>query len=300
MEIRTANAWAMRAAGEPVTSVAPPTPDGDTMQRAGRSRRGGVLGSLKSGSEFRENRGGDMLKASSVDSVKFDQMDYRRTRRGGDGQGSCEGIVFEAMRRIDRNESSDLMDAATYTRADANSGGSSAGQMFDRIDNFQENRNSPGFRQFDRSPPRAFTERPGQPSGHQTENLLDQLHQNLNSNADMAVVRLGLSRTGAMEGRTAGHAILVQRNANSGYTIFDPNNGAFRYASEPQMRTALRAYMDGAFVEAGYSAVPESAQFYRARVATTPAPAVQPPLPPRVLPEPSLNLFPGSRSDSDL
>ncbi|WP_460900155.1 YopT-type cysteine protease domain-containing protein [Paraburkholderia jirisanensis] len=261
-------------------------------------KRGGVLGSLKSNSEFREYRGGDVLKATADDYVKFDQMDYRRTRNGGDGHGSCEGLVLEAMRRIDRNESSDLMDAVTYMRADANQGGSGARQLFDRVDNFQADRNSPGFRSYERSPPRYFTEQTGQPPGQRVEDLLDQLHQNLTSDGNMGVVRLGLSRIGVMEGRSAGHAILVQRNAGNGYTIFDPNNGVFRYGSEQQMRTALRSYMNGAFAESGYTAAPESVQFYRQRAASTRAPTAESQLPPPVLPEPSLNVFyHGDRSD---
>jgi len=260
-----------------------------------RQKRGGALGKCmaSTNSEFRESRGGDLLKIPSSGYIKFDQIDYRRTRNGAEGRGMCEGITLEAIRRIDRNDAANLMDAVTYMRSDGNLGGNAATEMFDRIDNFQDNRNSPGFRRYERTSPFFFTAQPGQSTDQRSENLLDQLHRDLRGEGDIAVVRLGLRQTGRMESRAAGHALLVSRDADNHYTVFDPNNGAFRYRDEQDMRSALRSYIEGAFAEAGYEVEPESVQFYRPRQQQRPLPEpLETQLPPPTLPEPSIALFP--------
>jgi hypothetical protein len=260
-----------------------------------RPERGAVLGTCAKGSDFRECRGGDSLKDGATDFVKFDQIDYKRTRNGNEGRGSCEGIVREAMRRIDRNEASSLMDAVTYMRSDANLGGSLADHMFDRIDNFQSNRNGLGLTRFDRGAVVHFDHDQSHDRNTRISNLMDAFQHSVSQPGDLAIVRLGLYPQGVMSGSERGHALLVQRNADDSITTFDPDNAAFVHPDEQHWRRAMRGYLDTAFTETGYAVVPDNIQSFTAPRADQRAAglATPEPLPPVTPPEPPLKLFPG-------
>jgi hypothetical protein len=262
-----------------------------------RPKRGGVLGKCGAGSDFRECRGGDALKENASDFVKFDQIDYKRTRNGADGKGSCEGIVREAIRRIDRNDSTDLMDAVTYMRSDANVGGESARDMFDRIDNYQGNPGAFVPSRFVRDTTIRLDRDRSLDRTARLNHLDGAVQRSLNSPGNLAVVRFGLyDNNSNAAGFQAGHAILIQRGNDDRITIFCPNNAAYRYPNAQEARRALHAYIDTAFSETGYTVVPDSVEPFRAyampqsKTNTTPLPDVVPP-------EPPLKQFPGFHSE---
>jgi hypothetical protein len=155
--------------------------------------------------------------------------------------------------------------------------------MFDRLDAFTHNPAAAGFRRYRAG---AFVQFDG--SASRQENIgrmIESMRQRLGE-SDVADVRVGLVSPGTTQGRY-GHALSVQRMSNNGYSIFDPNNGAFVYSSQRNMEDALRRYMDEAFNEGGLEAVADSVQYYTT-VASQPADAstTPPPPSPGLLPAP--------------
>ncbi|MFC0399829.1 hypothetical protein ACFFIG_15575 [Paraburkholderia rhizosphaerae] len=262
----------------------------DAQDSHERTKRGGVLGTCGGGSEFRECRGGDALDEGASTHIKFDQMDYRRTRNGADGKGTCEGIVREAMRRIDRNDANNLLEAVTHMRTEANGGISLADQMFDRIENFQSNRAALQLTRFDQRPAIRFDYDQTPDHTTQVNTMMDRLNERLSRPGDLAIVGLGLHQTGVMSGFQGGHALLVQHNPDNSFTTFDPNNGAFVYPNARDWARAFSGYLDTAFDEAGFDVRPDSIQAFRLRDQRG-GPATLVPLPDLVPPEPPLPLF---------
>ncbi len=115
-----------------------------------RAKRGNALGKCALGSPFRECRGGDALQMPSSSYEPFDQNDYRRLRSVAE-RGACEGIVREAIRRIDRDEDGTSLNLASVVRQmrlDGNTGGRAASDMFERIGAFQDNSMTLGLRRY--------------------------------------------------------------------------------------------------------------------------------------------------------
>lgn len=78
--------------------------------------------------------------------------------------------------------------------------------------------------------------------------------------ADMAYLQIGMEASGTLQER--GHALLVQRGDSDNWTIFDPNNGAFRYGSRIDMQRSLEGYLDVAFSGTEWRASPVQMQVY--------------------------------------
>ena len=125
------------------TNAAPTSTSNSTLSRV---RRGGALGKCAAASEFRECRGGEALKETAASYQKFDQADLDR-KRGNTGHGACDGIVMEAIRRVDRNadgKTPDVPSAVKRILADAGRNSVTREEMFDRIDRFQYDTRSLG------------------------------------------------------------------------------------------------------------------------------------------------------------
>lgn len=242
-----------------------------------------MLGTCGAQSEFRECRGGEELKETAQSYQKFDQNDRRRTR-GVNGRGACDGLVREAMSRVDRDPDGTTPDVPAavgriLTEADSHSAASRA--MFDRIDRFQDPLTDFRLGGYSQSAGALYTEMPDR--DQRIEALTNRIHESLQP-GDMAHVRLGIVSP-VDRGWQGGHAILLQRRARGDYAIFDPNNGAFVYRNESDMMHALRGYLDSAFREAGLQAEPDSITIY-----SRPRPGMRagaaPTLPPEVAPRP--------------
>lgn len=98
---------------------------------------------------FRERRGGERLRARATDCVKFDQADYRR-KCGYPETGACDGIVLEAMRRVDRGAQlpeRTLFSAVQNMRldADADSNSFAHRDFCEHVEKFQTNAHRLGF-----------------------------------------------------------------------------------------------------------------------------------------------------------
>lgn len=247
-------------------------------ERIIREKRGAVLGKCVS-PEFRECRGGDALKEGASSYVRFDQFDKKATR-GVEGRGTCDGIVHEAMRRIDQGGGlTDLPSAVTHMRSEINGGRATATEILDRIRHFQDNPGSLGLRNY------AVSSRAGwNPSGPATQaQRIDDLLHNMGTSPGMpagglAYIGISVQRPGEAA-QTSGHVLLVQRlfedarGSASRYAIFDPNNGVFTYDDWQHTETALRGYLDSAYSEDGYSAAPDLVRFYGGSERGTPAAA---------------------------
>lgn len=278
----------------------PKTDNPDTHETSVIEKRGGVLGPCTK-SEFRECRGGEALKESSASYVAFDQNDRRETR-GDDGRGTCEGIVREAMRRIDRSYSAraaiSLSEAVSSMDNDMRtSGRARESGIYDHIDVYQHNRNVLALRIYEQSRDLNFSA--NGPASR--ENRLNSLMDGLNAMPPGALAFVGvhIQTRGAASPEGNGHVILIQRRhdvATPGgtppahrYIIFDPNNGAFDYATPENMNAALRNYMDTAYAEIDGTVTPDRAIFYTPRRLARDRPTLPPPtiVPPSLqLPEP--------------
>ncbi|WP_157763816.1 enterotoxin A family protein [Paraburkholderia aromaticivorans] len=224
-------------------SLAAPADDG-----APRVKRGPVL------SKCIRDLGGDALKEGSVASEGFAQGEYKESRDQVSG-GLCDGIVREAIRRLDRGVSdqpttsgppderaSTLLSAVRNMRADTRNA-ITRREMFGRITNFQTGGSKLGLSRYAPQPPITFA---GITDRNQRIDLFYRQTQRLLRHPnDIAYVQLSLeSPTGRED---YGHAILIQREAGNRYTIFDPNNGAFRYTNWGNTEQALNRYMASAF-----------------------------------------------------
>lgn len=239
-----------------------------------RTARGACVGKCPEG--FRDNRGGQALQTNAIASARFDQADYEQTR-GYEAGGMCEGVVREAMRRVDRSTETNppsLVTVANGMSTDATSRSGDRADMFSRIDRFQTNRNSLSFAQYTANPPRLFND------AHQTrdariDSMLGALHDRLSPN-DLAYIQLSLESTVGPNRQDYGHAIAVQRENDGLYAIFDPNNGAFEYQNWEHASQAFRQYMNSAYTDTQYRLAPFLAQIYsrRAQPGNAPAPAL--------------------------
>ncbi|MFM0550682.1 enterotoxin A family protein [Paraburkholderia sediminicola] len=213
-----------------------------------REQRGPVL------SKCPTDRGGNALRQDAIDSEYFSQVDYRESRGRASG-GLCEGMVREAMRRIDRALSDQptttippgrpelsLMAAVHNMHVDTGSS-TTRRDMFSRIQTFQTGRTTLGFSRYALRVSHGYGG--NAPSSVRILLFARELHQRLENPGDFAYVELSLESPSKRQ--DYGHAILVQRGGNGHYTIFDPNNGAFEYQDWANTERALRAYMDSAF-----------------------------------------------------
>lgn len=249
--------------------------DASTDQPHSREKRGGVLGACAK-SDFRECRGGDALKEGSSSYVKFDQFDRKKTR-GEDGRGTCNGIVREAMRRIDRSiggATTDLPSAVTYMTSDMGSGRAEADRtgIYGRIQAFQDNPSRLGLLNYRDSAGMHWN-----PRGSSTrEDRINGLMRSVGTMPGMppgglAYIGVRIQRTDETS-TPSGHVLLVQRlpsnaqgdaSSSSGrYAVFDPNNGVFTYEDWAHTEAALRGYMDSAYNEDGYTVMPDTVEFY--------------------------------------
>lgn len=274
------------------------TKNAETEQKPSREKRGQVLGAC-SGSGFRDCRGGDALEEHAATHTKFDQFKHDRTRGGADGKGSCQGIVYEAMRRIDHptdgaSDADSLPSAVQHMNRDMDTlSASNPGGIYDRIDNFQGRNARPPLANYHQSSSVSFDV-----GGNSRATRINDLIQSLNTEnmpaGGLAYIRLGIQSGSAMGPETNGHALLAQRLPDGNrYTLFDPNNGVFTYNSLADMRASLSGYLQSAFTEDGNSVAPDSAHFYTpptardwgsaARVTDLPPPAAPMPEPAALL-----------------
>lgn len=275
-------------------------------ETSARKKRGGVLGSCGK-SQFRECRGGEALLGPASSYVSFDQNDRRETR-GDNGRGTCEGIVREAMRRIDRSYSVraaiDLSRTVITMQNDMRTSRTARESgIYDNIDTYQHNRNALALRVYGQS--RDLNFNANGPSSR--EDRLNSLMDNLNAMPPGGLAFVGVNiQTGDTDrpGDNA-HVILIQRRhdvaAPDGsppahqYIIFDPNNGAFDYDTPNAMNVALRNYMHTAYREIDSSVTPDRALFYNPRRMERDRPTLLPAtiVPPSLqLPEPPLLMLP--------
>ncbi|CAB3747705.1 enterotoxin A family protein [Paraburkholderia solisilvae] len=235
---------------------------GDAGHAQVRKKRGGALGKCIGISPFRECRGGEALQRNAVSYVHFDQYDYRRMCTP-EGRGTCEGIVREALRRIDRSDGAQplsLSAAVREMRADANRGGSVATDMFGRVVAFHGNPAALELRSYHQA---SFVDLSGGATRDQRINrLFTDMRHHLGVR-DVAFLRLGVVAPEHGAGGY-GHVLAVQRMPQDRYTIFDPNNGAFAYAGTRDMESALREYFDDAFAEAGLEVIPDGIECHTA------------------------------------
>jgi hypothetical protein len=255
----------------------------DIHPQPSREKRGAALGACAK-SEFRECRGGDALKEGSSSYVKFDQYDDKKTR-GESGRGSCNGIVLEAMHRIDRSAgATDLPSAVTYMRSEINGRKRDAEQIHDRIMLFQENPESFATRHYELTGMRVWNAVGAATHEDRTNGLIDSMGTSPGMSAgDIAYVGFRVQHH-ASEIPTSGHVLLVQRlppdahaNASSSlYAVFDPNNGVFTYPDWAHTEAALRRYADTAYNEDGYTAAPDQVRFYSPTPEHRPPPAPHP------------------------
>jgi len=268
-------------------------------QSQSREKRGSALGKCMSG-EFRECRGGGALKDGAETYVPFDQNDRKETR-GDEGKGTCQGLVREAMRRIDRAygqpQPIDLTSAVTGMDHDMRTGDrETKTALFAKINAFQSTRSALVFENYIQDKNTELTSGGSASRKDSVEKLMRTLNE-LPQGA-LAFVGLNIRLTGAAAQGTAGHALLVQRLTDqvdsSGssiqhrYAIFDPNNGSFNYNSTERMNTAMRNYLDSAYLEIGDVVTPDRVMTFNPRSSTVgptpPAPILVPPV--VVLPEP--------------
>lgn len=259
-----------------------------------REKRGQVLGAC-GGSRFRDCRGGDALEEHAATHVKFDQFNHDRTKGGVDGKGSCQGIVFEAMRRIDRAtdnaETADTLPSAVrHMNSDMDTlSAVNPGGIYDRIDRFQERNSRPPLTNYRQSSSVNLNPSGDSSRAERINGLIDSLGDM--PQGGLAYIRVGIRPAATMGGpETNGHALLAQHlPGGSQYALFDPNNGVFTYNNLLDMQAALSGYMHSAFAEDGNAAAPDSVHFYTpptARDWRSAMPATQTPPPGSPMPEP--------------
>ncbi|MFM0336236.1 hypothetical protein [Paraburkholderia fungorum] len=264
-------------------------------QLLSREKRGGVLGACAR-SPYRECRGGEALEESSSSYERFDQTDRRETR-GPEGRGSCDGIVRETMSRINKNfgtQSANVLSQIKDMKSEMKSGAAADNRLYDRIQGFQNNLIPLPLSRFDETLDRSFLPPRGTtpPPDEDRERRIGGLMTNLEglSVGGLAYIHVGIERGNAAS--NLGHVLLAQRlppdPSGDGYAspdryqILDPNNGVFTYESRGDMESALRRYIDTAFAEDGYRAVPDRLQLYSPHTADDgpphPTTTVVPPL----------------------
>lgn len=263
-------------------------------QTLDREKRGQVLGAC-SGSSFRECRGGEKLDEHAIAHERFDQSDHDRTRIGVDGNGSCQGVVYEAMRRVDRATDGapapDSLPTATrnMNRDMDTLSASNDGGIYDRIDGFQRGARLPPLANYRQSSSTNFNVDGSSDRSTRIDGLIHSFDGNTMPEGGLAYVRLGIRHADSMGAEPYGHALAIQHlPGGSQYALFDPNNGAFTYSNLQDMQTSLRNYLGIAFSEDGYVVAPDTVNFYTpptARDWGSAAPVTQVPPPGVVLPE---------------
>jgi hypothetical protein len=226
-----------------------------------RVKRGACAGKLANEDIFRERRGGDVLRARAINCVKFDQYDYRK-KCGYPDTGACDGIVHEAMRRVDRSADEsgrNLFSQVERMRNDADADRDSPAHkdFCEHVGTYQNNARTLGLTQF--TPVTADNLKARYPEAVDRRRALRENLAGMQPN-DMAYLQLGMEADGTLQER--GHAILVQRGANDHWTILDPNNGAFEYERRTDMQRSLEGYMDAAFSETEWRASPVRMQIF--------------------------------------
>lgn len=232
--------------------------------------------------------GGDALKQRSINREGFVQADYRETRGQASG-GLCEGIVREAMRRLDgfasdqgtatgssSQPTSPLISAVRSMRADTRNAHRRK-EMFARITSFQTAASHLGLHRY--TPQPVIRLAVVRDLNQRIDAFYHQAQSSLRNPNDIAYVQLSLETPTSRQ--DYGHAILIQRGANHHYTIVDPNNGAFEYQSWGNAEQALNRYFATAFqtrsplgeLEDGYRAVPFKLQVYSLTPPANPTPA---------------------------
>lgn len=264
-------------------------------QRLDREKRGQVLGACAR-SDFRECRGGEDLLDLSTAHEHFDQSDHARTRTGPDGKGSCQGVAFEALRRVDRAtdgaSAPDTLPAAiSHMNSDMDTlSASHPGGIYDRIDGFQSGSRLPPLANYRQSSSANFNVDGSTDRSTRIDGLIQSLTDDTMPQGGLAYVRLGIRRADSMgSAEPYGHALVIQHlPGGSQYVLFDPNNGAFTYRNLADLRTSLRNYLGSAFSEDGYVVAPDTVNFYTpptARDWGSAAPVTTVPPPGAVLPE---------------
>jgi hypothetical protein len=220
-------------------------------------------------SPFRECRGGEALEANSSSYVQFDQFDHKETA-GSDGRGTCDGILREALRRVDRNyggETSNLRSAVINMRGEMSSGRSDRTGIYSRIQAFQSKPGSLALSNYRESSDADLNPHGRTSHADAVDGLADSV--SFMRRGGLAYINAGIRSADATGPQTSGHALLLQhlpaadaRTGSDQYTIFDPNNGAFTYDSLDKMQGALRDYMNSAYTEDGNVATPNKIQFF--------------------------------------
>lgn len=233
-----------------------------------REKRGQVLGACK-GSYFRECRGGEELLELSTAPERFDQAYHERTRKGPDGKGSCQGVVFEAMRRVDRatdgaSAPDTLPEAISHMNRDMDTlSAAHPGGIYDRIDGFQSGSRLPPLANYRQSSSTNFNVHGTTDRSSRIDGLIHSFDGNTMPEGALAYVRLGIRHADSMASEPYGHALAIQHlPGGSQYTLFDPNNGAFTYSNLADMQNSLSNYLGTAFSEDGYVVAPDSVNFY--------------------------------------
>ncbi|GAB7523403.1 enterotoxin A family protein [Paraburkholderia sp. 2C] len=193
----------------------------------------------------------------------FDQYRYA-SETPVHGQGACEGWIREAMRRIDRSDAAvppDVTDVAHQMSADTTMRRRGLAQaQFGRVTAFQNNASALGLLRYRLRAIVHFNQERARIDNinAMVRSLGSGLHEN-----EMAFVRIVMNARRPNTGEY-GHALLVQRNGDGNYSIFDPNNGAFMYESLDDMQMALEGYLESAFHEPALAleAVPHSIQYF--------------------------------------
>ncbi|MDR5756593.1 enterotoxin A family protein [Caballeronia sp. LZ035] len=244
-----------------ITAASLPSHSTATEDPLTRVKRGACQGAPTNAEIFRERRGGDRLRARAADCVKFDQFDYQKKCRYPE-TGACDGIVLEAMRRIDR--SAQLPDRTLFSEvqgmrndADADSTSVAHRDFCEHVDNFQTNAYRLGFSHYTPLVSNHLKARYAAPA-ERLRAMRDEFA--LMQPADMAYLQIGMEASGTLQER--GHALLVQREESDRWTIFDPNNGAFQYGSRTDMQRSLESYLDVAFSGTEWQASPVQMQVY--------------------------------------
>jgi hypothetical protein len=219
-----------------------------------REKRGAVLGTCSKGGDFRECRGGAALEDGSDYHARFDQFDRKQTL-GEDKRGTCEGIVREVMRRMDRDANgypSEMWSAVDHMIESMNGDGADRTNTFNRIQAFQNNPTSLQLTRFRQSRAADMSTYGTMPETRVNAAL--GILSNL-APGGVAVLRLGIGRTGNADQTDSGHVLLVQRRPGSRedptdlWTVFDPNNGVFGYSGQDAMQASLKNYMNTAYSE---------------------------------------------------
>lgn len=259
-----------------------------------REKRGQVLGACK-GSYFRECRGGEELLELSTSHERFDQAYHERTRKGPDGKGSCQGVVFEAMRRVDRatdgaSAPDTLPEAISHMNRDMDTlSAAHPGGIYDRIDSFQSGSRLPPLANYRQSSSTNFNIDGTTDRSSRIDGLIHSFDDNTMPEGGLAYVRLGIRAADSMDSEPYGHGLAIQHlPGGSQYALFDPNNGSFTYNNLTDMQTSLRNYLGTAFSEDGYVVAPDSVNFYTpptARDWGSAAPVTTVPPPGTLLPE---------------